>query len=137
MTDIANLEREAEAAERRAVALRRFVEVARDLGNEGLAEVMGLLSERANGNGRANGSPGQSPDKPAGRAAIRIIVRERPGVWTLDELKAEMKLRDWFTSDKGVEAAVSRLCRVNQEGKRLGKGRVKFFPQPTGVGDAP
>lgn len=137
MTDIANLEREAAAAERRAVALKKFVEVAKDLGDDGLAEVIGLLSEQANGRTtNGNGRQDESPDKPAGREAIRRIVSERPGVWTMAELKAEMVSRGWFTTDKGIEAAVSRLIRLNKAGKRLGRGRIKFFP-PTGVGDAP
>ncbi|MGB2952355.1 MAG: hypothetical protein WBB74_03045 [Gaiellaceae bacterium] len=47
-------------------------------------------------------------DAPRGRAAIRLIVRERPGIWTLEQLRSEMKQRGWFTSDKGVEAVAAR-----------------------------
>ncbi len=128
MTDLATLEREAEAAERRAVALRKFLEVARELGEEGLAEVVALVSPpQANGDGHSK-SNGQKPEplQPSGRAAIRIIVKERPGIWTLADLRQAMIDREWFTSDKGVEAAASRLCRLNHEGRRIGPGRYVF-----------
>ena len=124
MTDLATLEREAEAAERRAVALRKFLEVARELGDEGLAEVLAFVIPAApelNGNGHKT-----EPEAPSGRRALRIIVGERAGVWTLAELRDAMIERGWYTSDKGVEAAAARLCRLNGEGRRIGKGRYVF-----------
>lgn len=128
MTDLATLEREAEAAERRAVALRKFLEVARDLGDEGLAEVLSLVAPKEavppNGEGHTNSHT--ETDKPTGRAALRIIVMERPGIWTLTELRREMIARGWHTSDKAIEAAAARLARLDGEGRRIGKGRYVF-----------
>lgn len=134
MTDLATLEREADAAERRAVALRKFVEVARDLGEEGLAEVLALVAPSAIEPAPTVVPFRANPEQPSGRSALRIIVRERPGVWTLAELKEALVERGWFTSDKGVEAAASRLCRLNGEGRRVGKGRY-IFPANYEPGD--
>jgi hypothetical protein len=132
MGDLAILEREAELAERRATALRKLVEVARDLGDEGLAEVIALV-QPTNGNGRhadaltlipAVSDPPEG--MPRGRQAIRMIVHEQPGLWALADLRVEMKRRGWFTSSKGVDVAVTRMC-AKGEARRVGKGRYEFF----------
>ena len=127
MSVVAKLERRAEDAAKEAARLARMVELARELGDEGVAELVTLLgSETSNGNGHTNGNGHPPAEKaPRGREAIRRIVRERPGVWTLAELRAEMKRRGWFTSNKGVEVAVVRLCDAG-ECRRDGKGRYVF-----------
>lgn len=133
MTDLATLARETEAAERRAVALRKFLEVAQELGEEGLAEVMALVApaqaeteyHATHGTIKFRVVAGDS-DQPSGREAVRRIVADRPGVWTLAELKEEMVARGWFTSDKGLEAACSRLSRLNGEARRIRKGTYVF-----------
>jgi hypothetical protein len=124
MSAIAELERRHEDATRQADRLGKMLDLARELGEDGLSELVSLLGvtddRPANGNGH------MKPDGPRGREAVRIIVRERPGIWTLSELRAEMTERGWFTSQKGLEAAVKRLCRINGEGRGLGGGRYVF-----------
>lgn len=135
------IEREAEEAERRAAALRKIAEAARDLGDEGLAHIRTLV-ESPNGNG-GNGhvadepkdSPDPAADAPRGREAVRRIVAERPGIWTLADLREEMKQRGWYVSAKAVEVAVTRLCDLDREGRRIGKGRY-LFPANYGEEDA-
>jgi hypothetical protein len=135
------IEREAEEAERRAAAFRKIAEAARDLGDEGLAHIRNLV-ELPNENG-SNGhvadepkaSPAPAADMPRGREAVRRIVSKRPGIWTLADLREEMKRLGWFTSAKAVEVAVTRLCDLDREGRRVGKGRY-LFPANYGEEDA-
>jgi len=123
----------ADALEREANALRKLDEAARELGEE---QVRALLAPMLNGNGyrkeavaetvAAAETPERAADDPRGREAVRLIVQERPGLWTLVDLRAEMKRRGWFTSPKGVDIAVMRMCK-NGEARRAGKGRYEFF----------
>ncbi|SRR6266545_5711066 len=115
---VSKLHREIAALENRAAALRKIAEVAEELGADGLSEITALLFD---------GGQLESSKQPAlrGREALRAIIRETPGIWTLEALRAEMKRRGWYTSDKGVEAAAARLCR-SREGRRVGKGRYVF-----------
>lgn len=131
MTLATSLEDQAAALERDATALRKLSEAARELGEE---RVRALLAPMLNGNGNhsANGhvlEPEAAPEPaeigPRGREAVRLIVGERPGLWTLAELRAEMKRREWFTSNKGVDVAVTRLV-AKGEARRVGKGRYEF-----------
>ncbi len=92
---VTSLEERAAAMERDAGAMRKLVEAARELGED------------------------------RGREAVRLIVRERPGIWALVDLRAEMKRRGWFTSNKGVDVAVSRLVGSG-EARHVGKGRYEF-----------
>jgi len=118
----------AEEASRQAERLNRMVELARELGEDGLSELVTLLGPAdgtPNGNGN-NAHAASGKDAPRGREAVRIIVRERPGVWTYKDLRAEMQRRGWFTTDSGLEAAAKRLCDSNSEGRRIGKGRYVF-----------
>jgi hypothetical protein len=124
--------------ERDAGAMRKLVEAARELGEE---RVRDLLAPTMTGN--HNGHVGEGPlpvpvpteDGPRGREAVRRIVHERPGVWTLTKLRAEMKRREWFTSNKGVDVAVTRLV-ASGEARRVGKGRYEFFAPATEERDA-
>jgi hypothetical protein len=124
---VEKLRQRAEEAAQEADRARKLADLADELGEDGLAELAALLATEAphtNGNGhRAEPS---DPDAPRGREAVRRIVAERPGIWTLAELREELKRRGWFTSARALEAAVKRLCNVNREGKRIGKGRYVF-----------
>jgi hypothetical protein len=115
------LEQRAEEATRHADKLTRMLALAKELGEDGLSELVALIghpTEETNGHG--------AEDAPRGREAVRIIVRERPGIWAMQDLRAEMEARGWFTSASGLEAAVKRLCDVNREGRRIGRGRYVF-----------
>ena len=126
MSVLERLERQAEEASRQADRLRKIVDLARELGDEGLTELVTLLGAEQPTNGNGNGRNGGHSDEPRGREAVRLIVRERPGVWTLPELREEMVKRGWFTSDSALGAATKRLCDVNGEGQRAGRGRFVF-----------
>jgi hypothetical protein len=135
---VARLKKSAEEAAQRAERLQRMVQLVDALGEEGLAELVAFAADEQGGNGHSetNGNGAKpAPEGPRGRAAVRIIVRERPGIWTLKELRAEMEQRGWFTSASGLEAAVKRLCAVNREGRRVGTGRYAF-PANYGEEDA-
>ena len=133
MTLVGTLEKQAEALERDAAAVRKLVDAARDLGEERVAVLLAPMLGH-NGNGNGNGHAIQEPkaapppveNTPRGREAVRLIVQERPGVWTLAKLRAEMKRRGWFTSNKGVDVAVTRLA-ADGEARRVGRGRYEFF----------
>jgi hypothetical protein len=128
MSLVGTLEEQAEALERDATAVRKLVEAARDLGEERVAALLApMLKQNTNGNGNGHGKPAE-PGAPRGRAAVREIVHERPGIWTLSKLRSEMKRRGWFTSNKGVDVAVTRLV-ASGEARRVGKGRYEF-PAP-------
>jgi hypothetical protein len=136
MTLTAALEEHVVALERDALVLRKLLEAAEELGEERLRTLLGpVLNGNGNGNGNGHNVHDAEPkavsepvadDGPRGREAIRFIVSERYGLWTLAELRAEMKRRTWFTSNKGVDVAVTRMC-ANGEARRVGKGRYEFF----------
>ena len=127
---VAVLRERAEDAERKAKRLNDMLEFAEKLGEEGIAEFVAMIAaSEAKENGKANhgnGNGHEAAEKvPRGREAVRLIVAERPGIWTLAQIRAEMKRRTWFTSNKGLEVAASRLC-ADGEGKRIGRGRYMF-----------
>jgi hypothetical protein len=131
------LERIAEDSARAAERAQRVVELAREIGEDGLSELFALMNEdEPNGNGHSpkNGNGIVKPDGPRGREAVRQIVRDRPGIWTLAEIRAEMQEKGWFTTQKGLDAAVKRLCRLDHEGRSLGSGRYVFPADFTGEG---
>jgi hypothetical protein len=110
------------------------MEATEELGEE---RVRLLLAPMLNGNGNGNGhsaeeaapfipAPMPEEDGPRGREAVRLIVHERPGVWTLRDLRAEVDRRGWLTSNKGVDVAVARMV-AKGEARRAGKGRYEFF----------
>jgi hypothetical protein len=121
------LRERAQDAEREAERLRDIAVFAEKLGEDGIAELLILLGAGANGAKDTTNGNGQKPDEkvPRGREAIRLIVSERPGIWTLKQIRAELEQRGWFTSRKGLEVAASRLC-ADGEGKRIGRGRYTF-----------
>lgn len=134
MTITEDLAHRAEALEREAAAVRKLIEAAEQLGDEQVVALFTRTNGNGNGHTNGNGHIEVPEDAPRGREAIRVIVREKPGVWTLANLRAELQRRGWFTSNKGVDVAVTRLTRSG-EAKRVGKGRY-VFPAPE-VGDAP
>ena len=93
---------------------------------------MALAVTLTAGNGHTNGAGHVEPlvaeREPRGRKAIRTIVAERPGLWSLADLREEMKRRGWFTSPKAVEVAVTRLCQRG-EARKAGTGLYEF-PAP-------
>jgi len=132
VTVLTRLEQQAEEATNKAARLNRMVEIARELGEDGLSELAEWISAESvaattNGNGHVNGNGNGvvASGSPRGRKAVRIIVRKRPGIWTYQELRAEMQQREWFTTDSGLEAAAKRLCDSG-EGRRLSKGQYVF-----------
>jgi hypothetical protein len=125
ISPVATLRERAEDAERKAERFRQMAEFAEKLGEEGIAEFVSMIEASGiptNGNGKSHDSDEKIP---RGREAVRQIVSERPGIWTLKDLRAEMERRQWFTSRKGLEVAAHRLC-VDGEGKRIGRGRYLF-----------
>jgi hypothetical protein len=124
---IARLEQQAEEAARHAERLEKMLALARELGDEGVSEMVALLAP-TEGNGKnGNGHAAKAKtNKTRGRDAIRVIVAKRPGIWTFAQLKTEMVREGWFVSDTGLEAAAKRLCDLNGEGRRIGKGRYVF-----------
>jgi hypothetical protein len=137
---VEKLRQRAEEAARQADRARKLVEVVEGLNDDELAEFAELLAaetgtKTTNGNGNGHRAEPDDPDAPRGREAVRRIVAERPGIWTLAELRDEMQRRGWFTSASGLEAAAKRLCDVNREGRRIGKGRY-VFPRDHGEEDA-
>lgn len=134
---VTHLRERAEEAAQQAERLRKMVALADELGEEGLAELAALIAPgetNGNGNGTVDTATA-TPATPKGREAVRIIVARRPGIWTLQDLRAEMEREGWFTSRAGLEAAVKRLCTVNREGQRIGAGRY-VFPANHGEEDA-
>lgn len=65
------------------------------------------------------------PKAPRGREAIRLVVSDRPGIWTLAEIREELKRHGWFTSNKAVEVAAKRL-RQNNEARFVRPGVYEF-----------
>lgn len=138
MSALEQLAEQAERATRQAERLNRMLALARELGDEGLAELVALvgaptLSEAA----ASTEEDGQAAraDGPRGREAVRVIVARRPGIWTLAELQEEMVSEGWFTSKSALDAAVKRLCDINREGRRVGTGQY-VFPANYGEEDA-
>jgi hypothetical protein len=127
VTVAAMIRERAEAARDEAARLTKIEELVNELGDDGLAHLLALVGSDGshNGNGK-NGDASGEPRAPRGREAVRRIVQERPGVWTLADLRAVMEQRGWFTSAKGLEVAVKRLCDSNGEGRRIGRGRYVF-----------
>jgi hypothetical protein len=129
------VEEQAAALERDASALRKLGEATEELGEDRVRAILGLILN-GNSNGNGNGHhveeadllyPSEPPEgHPRGREAVRMIVHERPGLWTLSDLRAEMKRNGWFTSNKGVDVAVTRLV-ASGEARRVGKGRYEFY----------
>ncbi len=113
MTVLDRIEQQAQEAAETAARMERMAKVVRELGEDGLAELLVLVTANGNGakeNGNGNGHAAPAGRVPKGREAVRIIVRERPGIWTYQEIRAEMERRGWFTTDNGLEAAAKRLC---------------------------
>jgi hypothetical protein len=110
---------ERDEAERRRVALQKIADGLRDL-NGHAADALASDSQLA-----FTLPVEKLPKQPRGREAIRLIVRERPGIWTLAQLREELKRQGWFTSNKAVEVAAKRL-RQNGEARFVRPGVYEF-----------
>lgn len=110
--------RDEEEAARRVLAIRKIVEGLRDL-NGHASDVFGEPQQLA------VLLPVEKVSRPRGREAVRRVVSDRPGLWSLHELREAMKEHGWFTSAKAVEVAVTRLCESG-DAARIAKGVYKF-----------
>jgi hypothetical protein len=80
---------------------------------------------------RASDSNGPEPATPSGRPAVPLrrailmVLRERPGTWTRDELLDELRKRDMAPGGKNPRnTLVTRLSEMANEGliDRMGNG---------------
>jgi hypothetical protein len=115
-------EREAQEHERKARALRQIIEGVRAL-NGDAARLFGVQVATQ----RASSTPVVPADVPRGRAAVRRIAAERPGVWKVSEMKAEIIARGWGDPGTGTEAAMKRLA-ASGEAEKIGHGTYRFGP---------
>jgi hypothetical protein len=127
-----------EAEERLAEKRRAAEEIAADI------EALSMITE---GLRRLNGHAGQlfpetrivhvalpeahtereNKAHPVGRAAVREIVGERPGLWSLRDITNEAVRRGWATNRKPIEVAVHRMTKAG-EARRVSHGRYRFGP---------
>jgi hypothetical protein len=117
-------ETQARDARVRADALRKIIEGVHALNGQAATVTLRVTAVAAD---VAAVHEPSTPEHPVGRDAIRAIVGERPGIWTISDLVAELKSRGWFTTRKSVEIAAQRLCRLNGEARRVRTG-VYMFP---------
>lgn len=110
------LRKAAEDSQAKAVRLREFADFAEELGDEAVAQLVSIASP----------VPDQRPRHPVGRDAIRRITSERPGLWTLKEIRTEMKRRGWYTSEKSLYNSICRLHDFNRECRRISRGLYEF-----------
>lgn len=130
------IESKADEMERELAALRKLAEVATELGEDGVTQLLALVSpDHTNGNGHSNGNVVADPKAPRGREAIMRVVAERPGLWTLSEIVDGLKASHWFTSRKAAEVAVSRLCASGAL-QRKRKGVYEFSDGKEGAGES-
>lgn len=119
LSEIPEMEREAEDHELRARALRQMIEAVRVL-NGHAVEVSDPLFVSQNGKMFV----AQPLDRfgPRGRAAVVRVMKEAPDrLWKVVELKQELLRRGWSPSPKAVEACVKRLRQTGEiESPRYG-----------------
>lgn len=113
LAQLPGMEQEAEALERRADAIRQIVSGIRALNGEVSLTLFNNPGRDSHENGpRSNGNGHETgEDGPRGREAVRLIMAERPGNWTIKRIKATIKERGWPSSPKAIETAVHRLHR--------------------------
>jgi hypothetical protein len=76
-------------------------------------------------------APSVPETRPKGMEAVRLIVTERPGRWTLRELREEFERRGWLhTTDKrrayaAVDAAAWRMAKLG-EARAIEPGVYEF-----------
>ena len=124
MSVLAELERRRDESAAMTARLDKMVGLVREVGEDGLSELLALLDTKPHGNGHRAAKQAKNSE-PRGREAVRLIVRQRQGLWTLAEIRAEMETKGWFTTASGLDAAVKRLC-ANGEARRDGRGRYVF-----------
>lgn len=127
-TDLAarlpELQRQAEALERRAQALRQLIAGVEVLGDD-LAAILGEKSANGNGGSHRLPEPAVQEDGPRGREAVKIIAAERKGTLTAAQIKREVKRRGWPSSPKAIETAIHRLVE-DGVAVRIRKGVYRF-----------
>ncbi len=118
LRDAINSER---AARKRADALTKIIEGVRELNGHASSIALPLFEPE----------PQYPVDEnaPRGREAVRRVIEDRPGVWTLVELVEALRGRGWLKNRKATEVAVHRLLAAG-EARRVGHG-VYEFPAPT------
>lgn len=114
-------------ARERAEALRGIIENVKKLnGHAGAIRLVTTAPEQpAPPFARAEAETAEKPAHPVGRTAVRAIVSERPGIWTLADLVAELERRGWLTNRKATEVAVHRLMNSG-EARRVRTGVYEF-----------
>lgn len=64
-------------------------------------------------------------DGPRGRDAVRLIVSERPGKWSLREIAKASAMRGWPSTRNALATAVQRMASEG-EARWVGKGYYEF-----------
>jgi hypothetical protein len=152
--EMASAQEEVYAAQRRVAALKKIIEGIKALNGHAATVVIATTPEPVEvepneatpppdpfdvlrgvvGNGARHvavtfSHPDEDHDgaenAPKGREAVRRIVAERPGIWTLAQIVRELDRRGWLVSRKAAEVAVHRLADKG-EAKRVGNGVYSF-----------
>jgi len=133
---LAYAERQLGVAEARAESWRRIVEGLAGLNGEAPLFVIPEKNESGDpdpANVTITVTAVQN-GRPKGMTAVRRLVAERAGRWTLREFHDEFDKRGWrHTDDKrkfhaAVDSAVYRLCELG-EGQKIAPGTFRF-PAP-------
>ena len=122
---MAELERRRDEAAATAERLDKMASLVREVGEDGLSELLALLNETQPNGSNGYAKPAKSSE-PRGREAVRRIVARRPGLWTLAEIRVEMEREGWFTTANGLDAAVKRLCDSGEARRGDGRGQYVF-----------
>jgi hypothetical protein len=133
--DLAHMEREAQALERKAHALRQIIDGVKTLNGSATQ----LLLARA-----VTPPPAQSPifvpgsvladtpvgsTHPRGREAVRMIVGDLHGPWPASHVKKEFERRGWSSSWKAIDTT---LQRMTQDGEIIRVRKGVYTNGPTG-----
>jgi hypothetical protein len=130
---LAEAQDEARAAQEKVDALEQIVGGIRRLNGHAGAVSVGAMAI-SNTARIVLEAKSEMDEGPRGREAVRIITTERPGIWALKDLTAEVIRRGWAKNTKSVEVAVHRLTNAG-EARRVGTGRYEF-PAPEPEDDA-
>jgi hypothetical protein len=109
LSQIPELQREAEDYERKARALRQIIASIRTLNGHASEVLNPTFVEQ---NGKVFVAQPADPAGPRGRRAVLRLMAEDPNRdWKVVELKTELLRRGWAPTPKAVEASVKRLRR--------------------------
>ena len=124
-----DLKRELEQLERRADAIRQII-----VGVSTYTQTQLEFGPPTNGNGNGahNGNGADAERVPRGREAIRAVVSQRPGTWTLKQIVREFEKRKWPATRKAIEVSAHRLAQDGElERVRPGVYRAKAREEVT------